>query len=181
MVLSETRFVRLRKSLFYLNFMSSCPKKYIILLERGHFKVAATVLIMWVRKSPFSAILFSMNTLVTCCKKLCWTEDSRFTDGLDEHKIHKLKQYDLAFRITFIALLAAEIAGFVLLAVGCKTPPPFHALIGLYVCVGSLVLCPIALAIINCRRDAYCQKSNIVPDQTHKRADADGSDTDSDS
>ena len=103
------------------------------------------------------------------CKNFWWTPDDRYNAATQTkaRSLTKLKGYDLAFRITFVALLVAEIAGFVLLALGCKTPPPFHSLIGLYVCVGALFVFPIALAIINCSRESYCEESGIIADKTH--------------
>jgi|GEM_PF-4499603 len=105
------------------------------------------------------------------CKNFWWTKDSRFEANVVQKvpNLTTLKLYDLAFRITFLALLAVEIAGFALLAVGCKTPPPFHPLIGLYVCVGGLVIIPTVLAIINCKREAYCKSVGIIPDKTHTK------------
>ncbi len=103
------------------------------------------------------------------CKNFWWTKDSRFRSSVSEKvpNLTTLKLYDLAFRVSFLALLAIEIAGFALLAVGCKTPPPFHPLIGLYLCVGGLVVIPIVLGIINSKREAYCKTVEIVSDTTH--------------
>ena len=104
------------------------------------------------------------------CKNCLWTADVRFSANAQTHAdLTRLRLYDLAYRIAFLAFLAIEIAGFVLLAVAQKTPPPIHSLSGLYVCVGGIIALPIALCLIQSRVKNYLASLPIrlTEDQLH--------------
>ncbi|MCH9610222.1 MAG: hypothetical protein S4CHLAM81_06640 [Chlamydiales bacterium] len=82
-----------------------------------------------------------------------------------------LRKYDLAYRVTFVSFLVSQVAGFVLLAIACQAPPPFHQLTGVYVCVGALFVCPVALCIINDRKDSFLKSVNLK-EPTHLAVDS---------
>ena len=109
----------------------------------------------------------------------CWNTKTEYFTREAKPYIGTLRCYDRTYRLTTIAFVIAEIAGFVLMCFAFKHNPPVHPFVGVPICVGALFVFPVILSIISCSRNRFCKSVRINPDETHDYPSSDsGSESD---